>query len=118
MFQELCDSIKEAGQMRKEVKDKKYTGMPNLSYGHSSRYMCDVLDEMRSSIRTLNFSYMLSLVEEAQVLANRMEGGLSDVKGLKTLAKEIGLLKDARKKVKAEVEDLITERDKLIDLNK
>lgn len=95
----------------KEVKTTR-TEMPDLSYCGKSRYMCDVLSEMRDCVRTLNFSYMRSLIEEAQVLANRMEGGLSDVKSLKSLAKDLSKLKDARKALRLEVEALIETRDK------
>jgi hypothetical protein len=43
-----------------------------------SRYICDVLDEMRSCDKTKNYSYLPGLIEEAQVLANRMEAALDE----------------------------------------
>jgi hypothetical protein len=40
------------------------------------RAMCSVLDEMRSCCKTGNYSYLPSLIEEAQSYANRMEAAL------------------------------------------
>ena len=91
---------------------KKKTTMPNLSYYGTSRYMCDVLEEMRTCYKTYNFSPVMSLIEEAQILASHMEGGLSGIKGLKDLENDIHKLKVARRKLKAEVETLIRKRDK------
>ena len=39
----------------------------------ANRYLCTVLDEMRECVKTLNFSYLLGLIEEVQTLGNRME---------------------------------------------
>ena len=47
-----------------------------------NRTICDVLEEMRTCYKTRNFSYILSLIEEAQSMANRMEGALWDQKEL------------------------------------
>lgn len=95
-----------------ETKDE-CQGMPDLSYCGTPRYMCTVLEEMREAIKSMNFSYMGSLVEEAQMLANRMEAGLDHVRSLKDLAKDLAKLKDARKALKQEVQDLIDKRDEL-----
>ena len=54
-----------------------------------NRYICDVLEEMRTSVKTLNFSMIPSLIEEVQTMANRMEMALEDMKDLKTLKEEI-----------------------------
>jgi len=40
------------------------------------RTICDVLKEMRALYKTCNFSPMPGLIEELQVLANRMEANL------------------------------------------
>jgi len=48
-----------------------------------NRYICAVLDAIRDCDKTKNYSYLLGLVEEAQVLANRMEAALHDRKDLK-----------------------------------
>jgi len=45
-----------------------------------TRYLCDVLDEMRKCFKTRNFSHLCGLIEEAQTLANRMEAALGERK--------------------------------------
>ena len=54
-----------------------------------NRYICDVLEEMRTSVKTLNFAMIHSLIEEVQTMANRMEMALEDMKDLKALKEEI-----------------------------
>ena len=57
-----------------------------------NRTLCDVLSDMRKCIETLNFSQMLSLIEEVQIMANRMEAGLydkNDVEELQSLRREL-----------------------------
>lgn len=70
-----------------------------------SRYLCDVLEEMRKAVATQNYSYMLGLIEEAQSLGSRMEAGLMDLGTLerlrterKELEKEIKVLKKKKSK--------------------
>ena len=82
------------------------------SYG-PNRYICSVFDEMRECIKTLNFSYMKSLIEEAQVMANRMEAALSDQSDVRELSeqrrklnKELKALYEERTKLKEELADL------------
>lgn len=43
-----------------------------------NRTLCDVLEEMRTCFKTYNFSPMLALIEEAQMMGNKMEAGLGD----------------------------------------
>jgi len=71
-----------------------------------NRYLCSVLDEMRECTKTLNFSYLLGLVEEAQTLASRMESKLFDVKDFERLHEEIKVLKKKKKKLEEKVEKL------------
>ena len=55
------------------------------------RYLCTVLEEMRTCYKTRNFSYLMALIEEAQVLGERMESALgekSDVESWHKKAKE------------------------------
>ena len=42
------------------------------------RTMCCVLDEMRKCFKTRNFSYLDALIEEIQVMGNKMEAGLEE----------------------------------------
>ena len=65
----------------------------------SNRYICTVLDEMRDCIKTLNFSYLSGLIEEAQSLANRMESRLYEIKDFERLHEDIRKLKVEKKKL-------------------
>jgi predicted nucleic acid-binding Zn-ribbon protein len=76
-----------------------------------NRYICDVLEEMRTSVKTLNFAMIPSLIEEVQTMANRMEMALSDMKDLKGLKEEIvdkkeeyETLKDKIRKIEKKIE--------------
>jgi len=71
-----------------------------------NRYLCSVLDEMRECTKTLNFSYLLGLIEEAQTLASRMESKLFDLKDFEHLHEEIKVLKKKKKKLEDKVEKL------------
>lgn len=73
---------------------------------YPSRYVCEVLEEMRKCFETRNFAYILGLIEEVQTLVNRMEAKLEDYKSItdaeerkESLKKE---LKELRKKIKEE----------------
>ena len=72
----------------------------------ANRYLCDVLNEMRKCVKTLNFSYLLGLIEEAQTLGSRMESKLFDIKDFDRLHEEIRDLKKKKKKLENEVETL------------
>ena len=69
-----------------------------------NRMMCDVLEEMRVCVKTLNFSYLLGLIEELQTLGNRMEAKLFDIKDFERLHDDIKDLKKKKKKLKEDVE--------------
>jgi hypothetical protein len=43
-----------------------------------NRYVCDVLGEMRKSIKVLRIDLLPGLIEEVQILVNRMEAKLAD----------------------------------------
>ena len=53
-----------------------------------NRTVCDVLSEMRTCYKTRNFSYLQSLIEELQTMANRMEAKLWDQKEFEHREKE------------------------------
>ena len=72
----------------------------------ANRYLCDVLSEMRKCVKTLNFSYLLGLIEEAQTLGSRMESKLFEIKDFDRLHEEIRDLKKKKKKLEKEVEAL------------
>ena len=72
----------------------------------TNRLLCDVLREMRECVKTLNFSYLLGLIEEVQTLGNRMESKLYDIKDFERLHEEIRDLKKKKKKLAEEVVEL------------
>lgn len=71
-----------------------------------NRYLCDVLDEMRKCNETRNYSYLLGLIEEAQMLGNRMEAALEDRRDLATWRKKVSEEKAEYKKLLAETNEL------------
>ena len=71
-----------------------------------NRYICSVLDEMRECTKTLNFSYLLGLIEEAQTLGSRMEAKLFEIKDFEHLHKDIAKLKKQKKKLEDKIEEL------------
>jgi cell division protein FtsB len=78
-----------------------------------SRYICDVLEEMRKCFKHYNFSIVLSLIEECQTLANRMESALSEQRGIRDAHEEIKELKAERKQLKAEIRELEKKKEEL-----
>jgi uncharacterized protein Yka (UPF0111/DUF47 family) len=77
-----------------------------------NRYVCDVLDEMRTSVKTLNFAMIPSLIEEVQTMANRMEMALSDLKDLKLLKEDIVDKKEELEALKAQIKNLEKKKKK------
>ena len=71
-----------------------------------NRYLCSVLDEMRECTKTLNFSYLLGLIEEAQSMANKMESKIDLIKDFELLHEEIKVLRKKKKKLEDKVEKL------------
>ena len=71
-----------------------------------NRYLCSVLDEMRECTKTLNFSYLLGLIEEAQTLASRMETKLFEIKDFERLHEDIAKLKKQKKKLEEKIKEL------------
>ena len=61
--------------------------MDYLPGGYLSRTICDVLEEMRKCNETRNYAPMSSLIEEVQIMGNRMEAKLSDRRDYHKLAK-------------------------------
>jgi uncharacterized protein Yka (UPF0111/DUF47 family) len=82
-----------------------------MMYG-LNRYVCDVLDEMRTSVKTLNFAMIPSLIEEVQTMANRMEMALSDLKDLKLLKEDIVDKKEELEALKAQIKNLEKKKKK------
>jgi len=68
-----------------------------------NRTLCEVLGEMRTCIKTLNFSYLLALIEEAQTMGNRMRASLWDQKELARIRKDIKEAKEKLRELKGEI---------------
>ena len=77
-----------------------------------NRYVCDVLDEMRTSVKTLNFAMIPSLIEEVQTMANRMEMALGDLKDLKLLKEDIVDKKEELEALQAQIKKLEKKKKK------
>ena len=77
-----------------------------------NRYICDVLEEMRTSVKTLNFAMIPSLIEEVQTMANRMEMALSDLKDLKLLKEDIVDKKEELETLQAQIKKLEKKKKK------
>jgi uncharacterized protein Yka (UPF0111/DUF47 family) len=82
-----------------------------MMYG-LNRYVCDVLDEMRTSVKTLNFAMIPSLIEEVQTMANRMEMALSDLKDLKLLKEDIVDKKEELEALQTQIKKLEKKKKK------
>ena len=82
--------------------------MPRYYYRH--RTLCDVLSDMRMCCETSNYSQIKGLIEEAQILGNKMEAGLSYQKDIEELHEK---RKELIQKVKL-LEAKLPEKDKSI----
>ena len=92
---------------------------------HISRYICDVFTEMRAADKSKNYSYLIGLIEEAQVLANRMEASLEEKQDLEwhhertaKAEKESKKLEEQVLNLKNQIKFLKTQKTKLIKKNK
>ena len=68
-----------------------------------NRTACDVLEEMRTCVKVLNFAPMLSLIEEIQIMFSRMENKLYTIKDFEHLEREIKRLKKKQSAIKEDV---------------
>lgn len=66
------------------------------------RMVCDVFLEMRTCLKTSNFSYLEGLIEEAQSYANRLESALS-ASDTEWTASKNKTLKEKKQKLKKEI---------------
>jgi len=71
-----------------------------------NRTLCEVLEDMRNCTKTLNFGHLLGLIEEAQMLGNRMEAGLSDQKDYKAMNEALHKLKKEYKPMRDKIDKL------------
>jgi predicted nuclease with TOPRIM domain len=80
-----------------------------MSYFFKNRFICDVLADMRKCNKTRNYAPMKALIEEAQMLANRMESAISIAKDIPKIEAEY---EAARQKLKAIKKELPPEEEK------
>ena len=78
-----------------------------------NRSLCSVLEDMRTCFKTYNFSPMLGLIEEAQVMGNRMEAALEDGHDIEMAAERRAELKKKLKVLKKEIADLEARKKEL-----
>lgn len=75
-------------------------------HSYPIRTLCGVLEEMRDLDKVKNYSGLLGLIEEAQSLANRMEGAIS-------AKKDIAKWMEERDDLKREMKELTNEYNQL-----
>ena len=75
-----------------------------------NRTLCDVLEEMRLCVKTLNFASMLGMIEEAQYMGNRMESAIEDQKDFKRLRNDLSILRNKHESLQKEIEALETKK--------
>jgi len=71
-----------------------------------NRYLCDVLEDMRTALKVLRVDMLPGLIEEAQVMGNRMESKLSDYS-------DLGYNLDESRKLSKGIESLSEELEAL-----
>ena len=81
--------------------------------GGINRTLCDVLEAMRACDKTKNYASLLGLVEEAQLMANRMEAGLYDKEDVKNWTKTRSKLKKEIKALVKKIEGLEHKEERL-----
>ena len=70
-----------------------------------NRTICGVLEDMRALDKTKNYGPLLSLIEELQMMGNKMEAAIGDKNDVKRMVKD-------RDKLKKQIREL---KDKLPD---
>ena len=71
---------------------------------YPERTACEVLDEMRMCVKTLNFAALRSLIEEVQIMCNRMEAGLERKRNINDAEEHVKALRAEIKELKAKKE--------------
>ena len=78
-----------------------------------NRYLCNVLAEMRKCMETRNFSYLPGLIEEVQVMGNRMDAAIEDKRDAAYYASKCEEHEKKRDELLAEIAELKKTRDEL-----
>ena len=75
-------------------------------YNYINRTMCEVLDEMRKCYETRNFTPIIGLIEECQIMGNKMEAALTDKRNVREWKEE----RDALHKELKELDSKIAQK--------
>lgn len=81
-------------------------GAHKFNWFGNNRLLCDVLSDMRKCVESSNFSPMSGLIEEAQIMGNRMEAALSEQSDLLKLNIEYSKAKKAYNNLKTEYDKI------------
>jgi hypothetical protein len=73
---------------------------------YSTRYLCDILHDMRKCYETRNFSYLPGLIEEAQYRAYRMENKLEVIDDIRNNERRRIELKEEIKELRNKKKEL------------
>lgn len=71
-----------------------------------NRTLCDVLEDMRRCYKTRNFSPILALIEEAQIMGNSMEAAIGDKDNRKELKEQYSVMRKKYKRLKRKLKVL------------
>jgi hypothetical protein len=71
-----------------------------------NRTLCDVLEDMRRCYKIRNFSPMLALIEEAQMMGNSMEAAIGDKDSTRELREQYGVMRKKHKRLKRKLKVL------------
>lgn len=82
-----------------------------IEYSYINRTMCEVLDDIRKLDKTKNYGPLMSLVEELQMMGNRMEAHLYNKKDVHKFIRLRSKLKAQITKLKEEKQELKGEED-------
>ena len=83
-----------------------------MFYNTNNRYLCDVLEEMRKMVLIYkdiipisSYRLMSSLIEEIQIMGNRMEASINDLHDRDSLYEDIKEKKKELKLLKEEIKN-------------
>lgn len=81
-----------------------------MRFNFPNRTICSVLEEMRKCYGSYNFAAIASLIEECQMLANRMEARLENAHDYEHQREEL-------RKIKKEINELEKKKEALEEEN-
>lgn len=82
-----------------------------MRFFYPNRTLCDVLDEMRKCDSIKNYAPMAALIEEVQIIGNRMEAALANNKDYESMLEDLHDLKKEIKELYKKKKELINEQE-------